>query len=196
MINLLPPQTREQITYARRNKQLIRWCTFVLLAIVGLFLLTTSGYVYINQSSDAQSKQVDSTREQLRIQKLEETQTKVSEISGNLKLAVQVLQRQIIFSGLIQQIASAIPSGAALTDLRISKLQGGIDLEFDANDYQTATQVQVNLQDQANKIFDKADIVSINCSGGSADSGYPCNVTIRALFAKNNPYVLVAGGSQ
>lgn len=196
MINLLPPDTREQISYARRNRQLLRWCSFLAVSIVGLIVLVGFGLVYINQSSRVQAKEAERTREQLRIQKLDETQGKVSEISGNLKLAVQVLQRQIVFSGLIQQVASAIPSGAALTDLRISKLQGGIDLEFEASDYQTATQVQVNLQDPNNKIFEKADIVSIDCNGSSTDSPYPCQLTVRALFAKNNPYVLVPGQSE
>lgn len=193
MINLLPPEVREQTLYARRNTVLMRWSIALAISIICLCLLFATGVLFIKQSSSSQASAAEKTREELRVQKLEETQNRVNEISGNLNLALQVLQRKILFSGIVQQIASAIPYGASLTDLRISKLQGGIDLEFEATDYQTATQVQVNLQDKANKIFEKADIVSINCSGTPEDSRYPCQITIRALFAKDNPYAVVSG---
>lgn len=82
-----------------------------------------------------------------------------------------------------------MPSGTALTSLSISKVQGGLDLNAKAKDYQSGTQVQVNLSDPKNKIFSKADIVSISCNNGSADASYPCTVTIRALFSKDNTFL-------
>src|SRR3989304_3430954 len=101
----------------------------------------------------------DKTNQGLGAQKLEETQKSVQEISDNLKLVVQVLSREILFSKLIKQIGTAIPPSAVLTDLKIAKTSGGIDLTAVAIDYSTATQVQVNLQDPDNKIFDKADLI-------------------------------------
>jgi len=119
-------------------------------------------------------------------------QKRVEDISGSLKLVVQVLSREILFSTLIRQIGSAIPAKASLTGLSISKVTGGIDLTAIASDYDTATQVQVNLKDPANKIFDKADIVNVTCTGAAAsDPAYPCTVTIRAQFASNNPFLFI-----
>jgi hypothetical protein len=192
MINLLPPETREHFLYARRNTGLVRWMLAFTLGIVGIGLVVGFGQLYIGNSIKTYTQQAEVTRAQLKEQKLDETQARVTEISSSLKLAVQVLSRQILFSKLIQQIGAAIPSGASLTDLRIAKLEGGIDLEFAATDYQTGTQVQVNLKDPANKIFDKADLVNINCSANAAsDPVHPCQVIIRASFAKNNPFLFI-----
>ena len=87
-----------------------------------------------------------------------------------------------------------MPPGSSLTGLNIAQVTGGIDITAGASDYNTASQVQVNLADPNNKIFSKADIVGINCASGSSGS-YPCTVTIRALFAANNPYLFINSGS-
>lgn len=194
MINLLPPDVKQNITYGRRNVHLRRWCFVMILVIAGVVAIIVFGQLYINQAIKTYASQADTTRAQLAAQKLDETQKRVSDISGSLQLVVQVLSKEVLFSKLIKQTGAAIPSGAALTNLSISKLQGGIDLQFAAANYQTATQVQVNLQDPANKIFDKADILNITCNGNATDPKYPCTVNIRALFNKdNNPFLFING---
>ena len=80
-----------------------------------------------------------------------------------------------------------MPENSVLSDIEISKVEGGIDLTADARDQNTATQVQVNLADPNNKLFDKVDIVSVNCDS-TTNPEYPCKVILRALFTKNNPF--------
>ncbi len=211
MINLLPQELRENTIYARRNTQLLRWVIILIGVIAGIFLVVLFGQLYIKQSSKSYSSQIEQTREQLKVQKLEETQKKVESISGSIKLAVQVLSKQVLFSSVLKQIGAAVPEGAVFTGLSINKLQGGLDLTAAATDYNTATQVQLNLQDPNNKIFEKADIVSVQCStsGGSTtntntgvssssdlDTKYPCKITIRALFAQNNPFLFINSPGQ
>lgn len=197
MINLLPPDFKENISFARRNTMLRKWVIALIISITAIASTVAVGQLYLHQSTKTLSAQVQQSTEQLKIQKLEETQTRVEGISSSLKLVVQVLGREVLFSKLLQQIGAAMPPGAVLTNLSINKLQGGLDLQVAASDYQTGTQVQVNLQDPGNKIFEKADIVSIQCASGenaSSDpfkSQYPCTVQIRALFAKNNPFLFI-----
>src|SRR3989344_6577022 len=192
MINLLPPDVKENIAYARRNIKLLRWSGAFGAGIVGALIIVAFGTFYINQSSATYSEQLQKTQSELDSQKLTQTQKRVQDISSSLKLVVQVLSREVLFSSLIKQIGTAIPANASLTDLRISKVGGAIDLTAIANDYNTATQVQVNLQDPANKIFNKADIVNITCaSTGATDPRYPCTVNIRAQFAANNPFLFI-----
>lgn len=191
MINLLPPKTREDILYARRNTKLMRWIVATLIGLAGIGLVVLGGEFYIHQSIKTYSKRVNETQEQLRVQKLEETQKRVQDISGSLKLVVQVLSREVLFSKLLQQIGAAMPSGASLASLSINKTQGGIDLNAVAKDYQTATQVQVNLADPKNKIFDKAEIVNVTCSPNSTDPTYPCQITLKALFGKNTAFLFI-----
>jgi hypothetical protein len=124
-------------------------------------------------------------------QNLEETQQEVQNISNSLNLVVQVLSRQVQFSDLIRQVGSIIPEGAVLTGLTINQTNGGIDLLADATDYNTATQVQVNLEDPENQIFETADIINIRCEQAS-DNAYPCQITIRALFGENSQFLLIS----
>lgn len=198
-INLLPPKTKQAIMYGRRNRHLWHWAIVLTLSIVGILAITILGRLYIQHSVTALEGQVNQTREQLKIQKLDETQARVETISNNLKLVIQVLSRQILFSELIQQIGASLPADTALTSFQINKVQGGIDLSAVAVDYQSATQIQVNLQDQANKLFDKADILNITCTTPVAStavnqvpaSKYPCQVQVRALFTANNPFLFI-----
>jgi hypothetical protein len=206
MINLLPPESRQSILYARRNRHLLHWASVLLLAIVAILVVVILGQLYISRSVASYTKQVEQSRQQLKIQKLEETQARVEDISSSVKLAVQVLSREVLFSKLIRQVGAAMPENTVLTNLQITKVQGGVDLNASSVDYNTATQIQVNLQDPANKIFEKADIVNITCHTPTASTNtttttnlrakYPCEVTIRALFSKNNPFLFINDDSQ
>ncbi len=192
MINILPTHVKHSLLYGRRNTRLLRWALTLVGVIIGIGVIVVLGQAYLNSSIDSHSEQLDKSREQLNAQKLGETQKEVEDISNSLKLVIQVLSREVLFSKLLTQIGSAIPANASLTDLKISKIEGAIDLVAVAADYNTATQVQVNLADPANKIFDKADIVSITCNTTSnVDARYPCTVNIRAQFAKNNPFLFI-----
>ncbi len=193
MINLLPSDSKQNYSYARRNTKLLRWASVLLASIAGVGIIVAFGLFYMNQSINDYTVQNAKIQQDLKDQKLEETQKNVQDISSSLKLVVKVLSKEVLFSKLIKQIGTAIPTNAVLTDLEISKTQGGIDLTAIAADYNTATQVQVNLKDPANKIFDKADILNITCSTAqAANKKYPCSISIRAQFAKSNPFLFIS----
>ncbi|HSX45005.1 MAG TPA: hypothetical protein VLF39_02765 [Candidatus Saccharimonadales bacterium] len=191
MINLLPTDVYQSITFARRNTRLVDWILAVLGGIAIIIIIVISGYFVINRSARDYQKQADSSEQQLKIEKLDETQARVKDISASLNLVVSVLSKEILFSKLLQQIGSVMPPGSSLAGLSISKVQGGLDLSAVAKNYQTATQVQLNLQDPNNKIFTKADIVSVSCSSTSSDVNYPCQINLRAVFAKDNTFLFI-----
>lgn len=196
MINLLPPQTKQELIYARKNDALKNWTIACLCALLGVIVIVAVGHLFIYQSTQTWQKQVDETHQQLGAQKLEDTQKKITDISDSIKLTLQVLSREILFSKLISQIGNTIPDGSALQGLTINTSQSGVDLTAVATDYQTATQVHINLSDPKNKIFEKADILNITCSTPNADTQYPCVIGIRALFANKNEFQYVTPGSQ
>jgi Tfp pilus assembly protein PilN len=197
MINLLPPDTKQAYHYARRNRTLIHWVTAFALTLVGGVLLAGGGYMYLNQTIKNTNQQISDSNQQLAKQDLSGVQKQVITISNNLKLAVQVLSKEILFSKLLKQLASVTPNDAILTNLSITQTQGGMDITAETTNYQAATQLQLNLADPNNKIFSKADIVSITCANasGATASKYPCSVAIRALFATDNPFLFTNNGS-
>ncbi len=187
MINLLPEATKQQILYARRNTMLKNWLIAVTVGVLGIVVVIAAGHIFISQSVDSLEAQVATAQSQLKEQKLEETQKRVTEISESVKLTTQVLSKQVLFSKLLTQVGAAMPAGSSLQSLSINSVEGGIDLTAAATTYQAATQVQINLSDPANKIFEKADIVSVTCQD-NAKIAYGCQVSIRALFAKDNNF--------
>jgi Tfp pilus assembly protein PilN len=193
MINLLPPETKSSIHYARRNSVLLRWLIWLSAGIMGIVLVAAGGMVFLNQAVHENQVLVTNTQSQLKSQNLNGVTKQVSAITNNLKLMVTVLGKEVLFSELLRQVATAMPKGAVLTDLNITGVQGGINLEAATVDYNTATQIQVNLQDPNNKIFSKADIVSIQCTTGGTGiaSVYPCKAEYRAQFVTNNPYLFI-----
>lgn len=190
IINLLPNETRTNMTYARKNSALRRWAIYLILGLIGASLILVGGIFYITQNTKSLNTKTEKARESLIVQKIDETQKEVEQISNNVKLTNQVLSREILFSKLLNQLGSALPANSTLQQLQIDKLQGGITITAQARDIDSATQVQLNLQDPNNKIFEKADIENITCTASSQTS-YPCTVQIRALFSKNNPFLFI-----
>ena len=190
MINLLPYDLKEQYDYGRRNTVLRRWAIALTLGLVGVLVVTFGGLFWMEQSVSTYRQKVADSEQSLKEQDLVGTRDRAKTISSNVKLAVDVLSREILFSQLLNQIAKVTPSNASLSDLSISTDQNAMEIKAVSTDYSSATQLQVNLQDPTNKIFTKADIQAIDCTGGT-DPKYPCTVTIRALFSENNPFLFI-----
>ena len=195
MINLLPPDYKQNIIYARRNAALRHWALALLVTIFGTLIIIGGGYIFMDQTIKANQKEVASAQKSLEDQDIEGTRKRLDEISANTKLILQVLSREILFSGLLRQLGASLPAGTSLEQIKIDKVSGGITLRAVAKDINSATQIQVNLEDPNNKIFQKADIESINCGVADGATDYPCSVQIRALFSKENPYVYIQSNS-
>lgn len=193
MINVIPNDLKYEIRYARRNSMLLSWILAMLLGLAGIGIIVAAGYIYINQATSLYEKEVAQSKAALSAQNLEETQKRVENISNSTRLAVQVLEKQVIFSGFLEHISTLIPAGARLESLAIAKVDGALDLQFTAKNAQSATQAHVNLSDPKNQLFDKADLVSFNCPEEVplTSNRYPCQISIRALLGKNNPYLFV-----
>ena len=195
MINLLPPEMKSGYRFAHANVILRKWVVMFAIAIVGLGAITTFGLLSIHQSSVRYEKQIAASNAEFKKENYTLTKQRVEDISGSFKLVVNVLSQEVLFSKLITQIGSAIPAKTNLTGLNISQTQGALDITANASDYATATQLQLNLADPKNKIFNKADIVNITCSSSNdpskATSQFPCIVNLRALFSDNNSFLFI-----
>ena len=202
MINLMPAESKSAIVYARRNTRLIHWtigCVGIIIAMGATVIL---GGVYIDNSKHNLSTSIEQTKTTISTQKLDKVQAQAQSLSGGVKLIVQVLSKEIQFSKLLQQLGSLMPAGATLGNIQLSnKVNGALDLTANAIDYQSATQVQVNLQDPKNNLFDKVDTISVSCTDGSSSSNsgssavasrYKCQILVRALFKADAAVTLLA----
>jgi hypothetical protein len=194
MINLLPPELKQDYKYARYNRHLMRWVFAFLFALIGVAVITGSGILIMRNSIDSYKSQIASTQAQLTSENSTQTQQQVTDISNNLKLMVKVLSKEILFSKLLTQLGNITPSNVELTSLTITQAQSAIDITAQTTDINAATQLQANLASPTNQIFSKADLVSITCGSGSqqgTNSNYPCTADIRAEFTNNNPFLFI-----
>lgn len=192
MINLLPPDLKETYRYGRRNRTLARWLTIIILCLIGAIGLTGGGYIYLEHSVNSVNQQIATSNKQLQALNQSSIEKQVTGISNNLKLATQVLSKEVLFSELLKRLGAVTPSNTILTGLSISQTQSSVDISAETTNYTAATQLQVNLADPNNQIFSHADIQTITCNtGASNNSAYPCTVDIRALFATNNPFLFI-----
>jgi Tfp pilus assembly protein PilN len=199
MINLLPPELKQEYHYARRNKRLVRWALVLVVAIAGVAVITGSGLVVMSRSVEKNKSDIAKVKADLDRQNIDGVQREVTVISANLRLMVNVLSKEILFSKLLVQLGNATPSAVILTNLSISQTSTAIDLTARAIDYGSAAQLQANLAAPENKIFSKADIVNISCSDSKAEgvaANYPCSVTIKALFAEDNQFQFISDGKK
>lgn len=197
MINLLPAEYHAGLRSAHLNSSLRRWIAVALLATGGLVLIMFVGWIYIDQQNRNLSRNINLSSQQLAAEDLAGTQAKAKAITTNIKIINQVLSREIRFSDLIKQIGSVMPPGTVLSSLTLSKVDGALDLSASARDSTSAAQIAVNLSDPKNKIFDKVDIVSVNCSA-AVGGPYPCTATFKALFSTSTKsrFLNVPGSSQ
>jgi len=185
MINLLPPLHADTIRYGRRNMKLRRWIFAAVLANIGLILILASGWIYLNQQTMNLKHEVDINNQQLQSQNVDGVRKDAEEITGDIKVINQILSREIRFSDLISDIGTVMPKGTVLSSLTLTKANGTIDLSTKAINYKSAAQIAVNLNDPNNQLFDKVDIVNVNCGGLNEIGGqYHCSATFKALFSK------------
>lgn len=189
MINLLPTDKRQSLIYARRNTKLARLATLIGIIIGVMLFAWGAGYFYTARAIRSYNQDIEQKRASLQSQNLEETEKRIADFTGSLKLIEQVLSKQVLFSELFKQIGAIMPEGTVLSSIEINKVEGGIDLVANAKNYDDGTQVQVNLEDPGNKLFEKVDLISVSCT--EIGSEYPCTVTLRALFTKNNPFLFL-----
>jgi Tfp pilus assembly protein PilN len=206
MLNLLPPEAKENINFARRNRTMLRTCTSLLLVVIAMGVVVFFGSMYIDRSKRSLQTSIDTTNGIIKTEKLEDVQKDYQNLSDGVKLIVSILQKEIRFSKLLQEIGSVIPNRAVLTSIVLSdKIDNALDLQARAIDYNTATQVQINLTDPNNKLFDKVDVNSVTCNPATTanttdetvdaivNAAYPCTITVRALFKKDASFLFVNG---
>lgn len=184
MINLLPPQRVQDIKYSHLNNGLRKWLIASVAAVVLLLIVATGGVIYMNRQAQTLNANLANTKKELEQQNLTQVQKDAKEITGDIKVINQILSHDVRFSELIDQIGKAMPPRSVLGSLTLTKADGALDLTASATDNASATQIAVNLHDPANNLFDKVDIINIDCRETN-NAVYPCKATFRVLFNKS-----------
>ncbi len=194
MINLLPSELKQSLAFAHHNTKLIKVIIGLGVGIIGIIIVVIGSLIYLQQETNIYKDSTAKAAITLEEQHEKETMGRVQDIGNSLKLVVDVLSQEILFSKLLRQVGSAMPPDTVLQDLKLSsELDGAIELQAGAKDYNSATQIQVNLEQGSDSVFAKADLIGVNCSSptdGKSDP-YPCKASLTAVFSKDSDFKLL-----
>ena len=194
MINLLPENLKEEVIYGRRNRLLVRWLSAVSLVIFVVGAMTIFGQYYVNRNVKSYQSVAKVTQERIASQNLSSIQKDVQILSNNFTTVTQLLGRQLMFSKLFTKIGSIIPSGAIISGITLSTTNSALDLNVISTDREAATQAFVNISDPKNGLFEKADLISVNCTTktasttGTTTSKYPCTAMIKVVIKNDSTF--------
>jgi hypothetical protein len=193
MINLLPPDIKKDYEYARKNIVLRKYLIISLVGLVGLIIITTYGLISYQHSYQNDQTKINIITAKLEHENIASTNQKIQKFTTTFRLVTKVLSQEILFSKLITAIGAAMPSGTALTGLSVNNTSTGINLTAKATNYNSATQIQVNLSDPHRNLFKNVDIISID---NTSQAQYAYTISLRALFNNTNQFLMINQGKK
>jgi Tfp pilus assembly protein PilN len=158
VINLLPPDIKEQIRYSRRNRLLRNYLIMSVSVTAVLAGALLGGRLYLNQQvSDAQSRIADKN---LQIASYKKVEDDAKKINARLSAIQSIQKSQTKFSVLLDDLAQNLPQGSSISSLTLTgDEQKPVRMMVNAVDYGTATSVRDSIT--KSKRISAADIESI-----------------------------------
>lgn len=117
MINLLPPEYKQQVRAGQSNTLLLRYC--IISMALALLLLGSGGAIYLIMNMF--KSQAQSTIEYAKNQSAAyaESQQKADVFKNNLTLAKTILEKEVRYSNIILKIAQVLPNGVVLSSIQL-----------------------------------------------------------------------------
>jgi Tfp pilus assembly protein PilN len=181
MINLLPPENRQEIIYGRKNKALVGWIIAMLLVLVGVIAITVVGQFYIKSNVNNLNKTIQTTQQRIKDQNLESRQAEISQFANNLNTVNSLLADQLLFSKIITNLGEILPSGVTVQNIDFTSTDSTLKLQLIGSDEKAVTQGFVNISSAPNSLITAADLENVDCSGQGG-----CVATVTALLNKDS----------
>ncbi len=175
MINLLPPQLKEEIAYSRRNTVLRRYIILSLIVVVLLAgMLVAAGY-YLNQQIAAAQQQIN--QKQQKVASYHQLEQQARTLTARLHAIHAIQGSQTKFSVLLADLAQVMPQGTAIDSITLTgNSSQPVQISVEAVNYQTALGFRDSLTQS--KLISAADINSIAPSSSGSGSTYTVSVTL------------------
>lgn len=180
MINLLPPETKRQLSAARTNRLLLRYNVMLLAALA--FLIAAIAFVYIYLVNAQSSAEAAIVYNKSKVSGYSAVETEATQFRQTLTTDKQILDNDVAYTKVILAISGVLPRGVVLDTLSLDSKTFGTPTVLTANvkDYSTALRLKTALQSSA--IFSDVSIQSI--SSGNNGS-YPITVALSVTIKKD-----------
>lgn len=162
MINLLPPDFKEQVAYSKRNALLVRYVILVVIVAAALSGGLVAARYYLDAQITASDVRLAARQKEIQPYKGVEAQAKI--VNGRLAAVQDIQKSQTHFSLLLSDLAKATPQGVQLTGISLTgDDKKPVRVQAKAVDYKTALSFRDSIV-QSPRIG-AADIESITQNG-------------------------------
>jgi Tfp pilus assembly protein PilN len=169
VINLMPPDMKEQIRYAKMNRLVLKyvWVTIVVVGVLGGIF--GGAYYLIQQQTNAVAADVASKEQDINAQS-SALLPKAQDASQRLNAIKYVQDTQTRFSLLIADLVKVIPQGVKLDGISLTgNDQAPVTLQVSAEKYDDILALRNSLV--VSPRISAADIVNITSPGSGAPWG-------------------------
>jgi Tfp pilus assembly protein PilN len=181
MINLLPPADKRQIRAGRSNALLIRY-NFFLLGALG-FLFVAVGFVYfylINAKTNAETVVKEN---QTKVIDYRQVEQEANTFKGNLAIAKQILDKEVVYTKVILEISSLIPKGVVLDNLNLDAKTFGTETTLTARAKTIDDAIALKNSFQNSPSFSNVHFQSISTI--EPPDAYPVHVSLNVTINKD-----------
>lgn len=171
MINLLPDNTKKQISSARINVNLISYIITLLFAVVFLSAVCFVSYLILADSKATAEKTISNNQSSATVV-TSSLDTQINTINTNFSIAKSIFDKRVSYSDTIMSLGSAMPAGTIIESLSLesSNMNSVIAIKARAKTAEVVTTLRSNLQNST--IFSNSNVG--NASNTQNDkTGYP-----------------------
>ncbi len=172
MINLLPPQTKAEIMYAKRNAVVVRYVALVLIVAMVVGIGFAGSHWYLDQKLKETADSLAS--KELVAGGYKDVENAAKTLNARVAAIKAIQDNQPKFSAVLSDLAKTVPQDASITSLTlIGDDTKPVKVSADASSYQAAVSFRDSLA--ASPRISGADIDSIT---GNETEGFHVNITI------------------
>lgn len=118
MINLLPTEAKTAIRFARYNTSLMQYGIIAILVVVLIAGVLFFGFTIA--SADETSLRDSIAQKESDLSELVSVEQEAGDLADKIDTVGKLLEREVRFSEVLQEIGSILPEGAILTSLRLT----------------------------------------------------------------------------
>lgn len=165
MINLLPPEYKEEISYGRKNRKTLSWATTVGFGILSLLIVTFVGKVTIESAKGQAVTQKASIEDQIKQTKLSDTEKDYTSFINTTNNVKKIYSQEVLYSRLIRKLATLLPPDSKITNISLTDKDKALNLNFSNSRDGLGPVILVNLQNQGIQVSSRTSTLVSNAFG-------------------------------
>lgn len=184
MINLLPPNERDQLRAARANTLLLRYNIVMVGVLIFMALALATVYFYLSAAkAHADSVVADNNA---RVSSYSQVNAQADAFRTSLSNAKGVLDKEISYSKTLLAISHQLPPGVVMDTLSLDAATFGVPTTLALRAKGHAEGLAAKESFQKSPLFTDVHLISLSNSGATGSgSSYPWTVNLSVTMSKD-----------